>query len=200
MSEAGKTIAFFDFDGTMTTADTMFVFFKFARGSALFYLVFVLLSPVFVLYKLKLLSGHFAKEAALFMLFKGISQEKLQNFGVDFCEKKLETLLRKKALERWQWHKSQGHEVWIVSASCEEWLRPWADKNGMPLICSSLEYKNGRFTGRLRGKNCNGPEKARRIGETVDLSKYQNIYAYGDTSGDKQMLALATYPEFKPFR
>ena len=75
----GKTIAFFDFDGTITTQDTMFVFFKYAKGTWMYYFYVLLLSPVFVLFKLKLLPGQIAKEISLIVLFKGISKEELKN-------------------------------------------------------------------------------------------------------------------------
>ena len=34
-------------------------------------------------------------------------------------------------------------------------------------------------------------EKARRISSQFDLSRYPEVYAYGDTSEDLEMLALA---------
>jgi phosphatidylglycerophosphatase C len=34
-------------------------------------------------------------------------------------------------------------------------------------------------------------EKARRISSQFDLSRYPEVYAYGDTSEDREMLALA---------
>lgn len=198
---AGKTIAFFDFDGTITTADTMFVFFKYAKGTWTYYFYFWLLSPVFVLFKIGLLPGQTAKEISLRVLFGGIRKEELQRVGQAFCNEKIDALVRPKAWEKLQWHREQGHEVYIVSASAEEWLRPWTEAKNIPLICTSLLYMpDGRFTGRINGKNCNGPEKVRRIKEKIDLAEYQTVYAYGDTSGDKDMLALATYGEFKPFR
>lgn len=197
----GKTIAFFDFDGTITTADTMFAFFKYAKGTYAYYFYFWLLSPVFVLYKIGLLPGQTAKEISLRVLFGGMQRETLESIGKAFCHQKVDGLVRPKAWEKLQWHRNQGHEVYIVSASAEEWLRPWTEAKGINLICTGLLYTpEGRFTGRINGKNCNGKEKVCRIEQKINLAHYQTVYAYGDTSGDKDMLAMATYGEFKPFR
>jgi phosphatidylglycerophosphatase C len=63
-----------------------------------------------------------------------------------------------------------------------------------------LEVKNGVVTGKIDGKNCNGKEKAKRIKQAINLNEYDSIYAYGDSAGDKQMLALATYTYYKNFK
>jgi len=55
-----------------------------------------------------------------------------------------------------------------------------------------------RATGALDGANCRGPEKVRRLreafGEAVRLEA-----AYGDTDGDREMLALAEEQGLKVF-
>ena len=197
----GKTIAFFDFDGTITTKDTMLVFFEFAKGTWAYRLYFLFLSPLLILYKLRLLPGQVAKETTLKVMFKGMDGAEFIRLGRAFCEQKIDPILRPKAMERLNWHRSQGHDVWIVSASAQEWLRPWAETNGINLICTFLQYDaRNRLTGKIDGLNCNGHEKVRRIKEKIDLSAYETAYAYGDTRGDRAMLAMATYGEFKPFR
>lgn len=201
MTNPSKSIAFFDFDGTVTYSDTMFRFFRYAKGAWRYWFSFLLLSPVFVLYKLRLMSGRRAKEISLTFLFKGISEEELKNIGRNFCREKMNGLLRPKAMEKIHWHLEQGHEVFIVSASACEWLEPWCREQGLKVICTKLLYdKKGLFTGKIDGTNNNGPEKARRIKEAVNLALFDNIYAYGDTAGDKEMLALAHHAEYKPFR
>ncbi|MEW6528158.1 MAG: haloacid dehalogenase-like hydrolase [Spirochaetota bacterium] len=54
-----------------------------------------------------------------------------------------------------------------------------------------LEVKYGLLTGKFFGKNCYGPQKVKRIKEIYNLYDYQKIYAYGDSKGDKEMLAIA---------
>ena len=88
----------------------------------------------------------------------------------------------------------------VVSASAENWVKPWCDKYGLICLATKLEVKDGIITGKLNGRNCYGDEKVCRIKERLDLSDYHEIIAYGDSSGDKEMLELAHHPFYKPFR
>jgi phosphatidylglycerophosphatase C len=90
--------------------------------------------------------------------------------------------------------------VTIVSASPELYIRPWAERIGVTeVIASRLAFAEGRFTGRLLGANCFGPEKARRIEAELGPSGAARIYAYGDSEGDREMLALATHGHLRKF-
>lgn len=62
----------------------------------------------------------------------------------------------------------------------------------MELICSSLQQENGVLTGRYEGRQCVLAEKARRVRERYDLQSFDEIYAYGDTPEDRDLLGLAT--------
>jgi HAD superfamily phosphoserine phosphatase-like hydrolase len=103
-------------------------------------------------------------------------------------------------MERIQWHKAQGHKVVIVSASIACWLKPGCDRNGLELIATKLEIKEGIVTGKLLTRNCYGIEKVNRVKEKYRLDDYETIYAYGDSRGDKELLELANESFYKPFR
>ena len=79
----------------------------------------------------------------------------------------------------------------MVSASLDSWVKEWCLKQGIETICSILETKNGIITGKLGRGDCNGIEKAKRIREKFELEEYDKVIAYGDSSGDKEMLDLA---------
>ena len=120
--------------------------------------------------------------------------------GEDFARKRISILLRPGVLERIRWHQQQEHKTVIVSASLRYWLQSWCKENSLELICTELEENEGTVTGRLVPRNCFGPEKVRKIQERFDLKSYDTIYAYGDTRGDREMLAMAHQSYFKPFR
>jgi HAD superfamily phosphoserine phosphatase-like hydrolase len=98
------------------------------------------------------------------------------------------------------WHKHNNHQIVIVSASTEYWIKPWSEKMGLSLISTKLEIIENKLTGNFSGKNCHGEEKVKRIRDFYDLDKFENIYAYGDSDGDKQMLKIANKSFYKPFR
>jgi HAD superfamily hydrolase (TIGR01490 family) len=195
-----KEIAFFDFDGTITTSDTFLDFIKFSKGTLRFYLGFLLHSPWLAAFKLKLISNQSAKEKILKYYFGGMPAADFERLCREFTEKVVPKLIRPKALEEIKKFQQAGTAVVIVSASPENWIKHWADLLKVELIASKLEIKEGRITGKIIGKNCRGPEKVRRILEKYQVKDYEVIHAYGDTSGDLDMLKMATNSYFRPFR
>ena len=195
-----KKIALFDFDGTITTDDSLIKFIRFAVGDAKFMGGMILLSPMLSAYKLKLIPNYKAKQMMLSYFFKGMSETKFQEITNTYSLNLIDTILRPKAMEKIQWHQSQGHKVVVVSASIECWLKPWCDKHNLKLIATQLESRDGIITGRFHSKNCYGIEKVNRVKEAYNLDEYDTIYAYGDSEGDREMLELADERFYKPFR
>lgn len=195
-----KRIAFFDFDGTITTKDTLLEFIRFYKGSFYFYLGFVIYSPFIVAYKIGLIPNFVAKQKVISFFFKGTSVKEFQERCIAFSEQKLPALIRHKALDEIARLKSQGVPIVIVSASAENWIRNWADKQELGLMGTKLAVKDQKIAGSFEGKNCYGDEKVCRIEQEYTLADYSDIYCYGDSSGDKAMLAIATVPFYKPFR
>lgn len=174
-------------------------FIKFSRGRLRFCLGFLWNSPYLVAYKLKLISNQRAKERILSFFFKDMPDTSFRRECELFAKQVLPGLLRPKALEQIEKLKKDRCIVVIVSASPENWIEHWAEKNGLELIASQLEIVDGKLTGKIKGKNCHGPEKVRRILEKYVVKEYDEIYAFGDTKGDLPMLALATQKFYKPF-
>jgi phosphatidylglycerophosphatase C len=195
-----KKIAFFDFDGTITTKDSLLEFIKYAKGKWSFYLGFLLHSPYLIAYKLKIISNHRAKEKVLQFFFKDMPLEKFVSLCEGFSAEVLPDLIRPKAIEEIKRFSESGVHVIIVSASPENWILPWARMMHAELLATCLEVKDGKITGKIQGNNCHGLEKIRRIKCAFNLSDYDEIYAYGDSRGDEPMLALASHPFMKPFR
>ena len=101
--------------------------------------------------------------------------------------------LRAEAIERADWHRTQGHRLVIVSASLACYLRPIAQHLRFDaVLATELEVgTDGRLTGRMDGENVRGPEKARRLDawiarECPGTSPF--VWAYGDSSGDTRAL------------
>ena len=193
-------IAFFDFDGTITTDDSMLKFIRFVVGDLKFIIGLGILSPMLVIYKLKLIPNYKAKQLMLSYFFKGMAEKDFIAVARKYSLEHINTILRFKAMEKIQWHKDQGDKVVIVSASIECWLKPWCDRNGLELIATKLEINDGIVTGRYQTKNCYGVEKVRRVKEAYNLSEYSHIYAYGDSRGDKDLLSLTNECFYRPFR
>lgn len=195
-----KKIAFFDFDGTITTKDTLLEVIKYQKGRASFYAGFLLNSPVLIGLKLKLISNQAAKECMLKYFFRGMDFESFQQGCDGFIDNVLPAIIRPAAVNEITKLKAEGFEIVVVSASPLNWIKRWADANGLGLIATRLQTADDMLTGYIDGVNNNGDEKAVRIKAEFDLAKYHDVYCYGDSSGDKAMLALATKAFYKPFR
>lgn len=194
-----NVVAFFDFDGTITRKDTLFEIIRYQKGAFALYVGMAMLSPLLVMFKLKLISNQQMKEIVLRFFFRGMQLAEFQRLCDEFCKERLPGLLRPKALNAIAWHQAEGHQVYIVTASAENWVEPWSKSLNIPCLGSKLEVRNGTLTGALEGRNCNGDEKVCRIRDAVRLTIFNTIYAYGDSSGDKEMLALADQKHFRPF-
>jgi len=199
-NEALKQIAFFDFDGTITTKDSFLEFIKYQKGSFKFYAGFLLNSPFLVAYKVGIISNQLAKEKVMRFFFGETPVEKFQLICDEFSDNAIPSLIRPKALLEIKKLQEAGVEVVIVSASAENWLSNWCAKQEVALLATRMQQNNGRITGKIEGLNCHGDEKVRRVHESYDLSEFSKIYCYGDTKGDKPLLGLATFSFYKPFR
>lgn len=193
-------IVLFDFDGTITTDDSLFKFIKFVVGDIQLLLGMIYLLPMLIGYKLNIIPNYKAKEIMLSYFFKGMDEQAFINLTKEFSLNHIDTTVRPKAMEKIAWHKEQGHKVIVVSASMECWLKPWCNKNGLELIATKLKMDEGIVSGKFSSKNCYGIEKANRVKEEYPSSKYEYLYAYGDSRGDKELLELAKNSFYKPFR
>lgn len=190
-------IAFFDFDGTITRGDSFALFLRFVLGKR-FYIKVAQNIPTLLAYKLGMVDNSYTKEKILHSCFKGMPESVLQERCFAFRET-LESFCKASALEKMQWHKQQGHQIVLVSASFEEYLRPLCMQWGIDILATTMAVENGILTGKFSQPNCYGIEKEKRIKACYDLKQYEYIYVYGDTRGDKEMLALAS-PNLAFFR
>ncbi len=195
-----RRIAFFDFDGTITTKDTLLEIIKYHAGTSRYYLGFLLCSPYIIAWKLGLLPNYAAKERVMRFFFSNTPVEEFQRKCDAFANDVLPTLLRPKALDEIERLQQAGAEVVIVSASPGNWSQQWRTKLGLASLATRLQVKDNKLTGRFDGKNCHGEEKVCRIRDAYDLDAYDEVYSYGDSKGDKPMLGLATFAFYKPFR
>lgn len=184
-------LALFDFDGTITTRETMADFMVHAVPPRRQAWGRLLLAPCVTGYRLGLVSGVAVRAAVVRIGFAGVPLGLLQARGQTFAMTALPGLLRPEAMERIRWHRRRGDTVVVVSGGLDAYLAPWCAAHGLALVCSTLEHRGGRLTGRYLGAQCVGAEKARRVRAAYDLAGYERVYAYGDTHEDEALLELA---------
>ena len=108
----------------------------------------------------------------------------------------LDRRLRPEMVDQITWHRESGHELVLVSASLGAYLRPFARDHGFDhVIAVELEVgESGHLTGAMAGPNVRGPEKAVRLRSWLDGEEPELLWAYGNSSGDRELLELADVP------
>ncbi|MCS3529666.1 HAD family hydrolase [Chryseobacterium sp. JUb7] len=193
-----KKLYCFDFDGTLTYKDTMFMYLKFYDPTK-FRLQFLRHVPLFILLKLKLAETEKVKKSFIGSILKGQTQEKIEKKSKEFFEEHYPKIVRENALDFINNIDRDHTQSLLVTASLDIWAKPFADAFKMQLVSTRAEFKNGVFTGNFIGKNCNGKEKLVRIKSEIINNKYDKIIAFGDTSGDKPMLKWANEGHYQFF-
>ena len=192
-----RKIHAFDFDGTLTSRDTLLEFIRYACGTKAFVLGFLRHAHLLVLMKLHLYPNWKAKQRIFSYFFKGMDLKAFDSLCQHFADDNRH-LLRPEGIQTLRQAMAEGAEVLIVSASIDNWVQPFfPDAN---VLGTKIEVVNGSLTGRFLTKNCYGQEKVNRILALYPDRSTYHLIAYGDSRGDKELLSFADEAHFKPFR
>lgn len=197
--EQKKSLALFDFDKTITDRDSFLPFMLFALGYLWTMWIFLVFAPMGLVCFAGFIPRKKFKEMIFRHTIKGWTKEKFHDVALDFYQKKMRNWVKRSAADEIKKHLENGADVSLVSASPEDWLWPFTEEYGINLIATKLEIKDGVYTGNIVGNNCRKAEKVRRVKEVYDLENYSDIYAYGDSAGDFEMLQIADHPHFRYF-
>ena len=203
MLEAGpadaKVLSVFDFDGTLTHHDSFVPFLKFAFGKAEFCRRMVKLAVPGLRFLLRLTSRDALKAQLIRTFMTGVEKAWVQQQAQAYCQAYWNKLMRPSGLQSVADELKSGAVVTLCSASPALVLQPFADRLGIKLIGTELEVVDGVLTGKLTGNNCRCENKVLRL-EAVygDLGEYR-LRAWGDTRGDRELLAAAQDAHFRHF-
>jgi phosphatidylglycerophosphatase C len=182
-----STVAF-DFDGTLTRRDCMVPFLLRVAGPRAFASAVAAEAPAVARRDRDALKAGVVRR-----LLAGRLVDDIAEAGQRFAAEIMARRLRNDTLDRLRWHQSEGHRTVIVSASLRPYLEPVASSLGIDhVICTELEGRDGVLTGELIDGNCRGPAKAARLQAWLGAEPVE-LWAYGDSSGDDALLALARY-------
>jgi phosphatidylglycerophosphatase C len=195
-----KPLVAFDFDGTLTIRDSFGAFLGWRAPRSRFVSGLVRLTPAALRYVVDR-DRERMKAAAVAEFLTGLPKAELQAEAEAFCDTAWPRLMRPDALAAWRaWGDKGAHRV-IVTASPDLVVAPFARRLGAEdLIGTRLAFDGeGRVTGAFATRNCRGPEKVCRL-EAAYGPGLKLAAAYGDTSGDREMIAIAEEKGFRVFR
>ena len=221
------TIHAFDFDGTLTTCDTLLLFIRHARGRWALFSGLLRYSPLLVLMKLGLVDNGRMKERLFGHYFRGTLERDFEALCQSFAQSHTD-IFRPEGLRTIQQAIADGDRVVVLSASIDRWVRACLQQflvsgSQFQVVGTEIDVVDGRLTGHFATPNCYGSEKVRRLKEYIkeivsptgrDLEGWEGkevsptggysegacIIAYGDSRGDKELLAYADERHYKPFR
>jgi len=189
-----KKVYAFDFDGTLTTHDTLLLFIRFVKGRSGLLWCLLKYSPLLLLMKLGLYANWKVKQQVFTHCFGGWLEADFDACCVRFATC-FRHVLRPNELEIIERAKAEGSEVVIVSASVDRWVQPFFPM--VKVACTQVEVAEGRLTGRFQTANCYGQEKVRRLLELYPDRKDYQLISFGDSRGDRELLAFADEAYFK---
>lgn len=195
-----RPIVAFDFDGTLTIRDSYTAFLKWRAGPKAYAAGMVRLIPAALAYLIHRDRGRI-KAAATREYLRGVPRETLEADARRFAEQYSRSLLRPDAMATWKRWRGERVRLVIVTASPDLVVAPFARGLGADaLLGTQLAFDaQDRVTGDFVGPNCRGPEKIVRL-KAVFGEDFELKAAYGDTGGDREMLAAAELPGYRVFK
>ena len=190
---AGPTpLIVFDFDHTLTDRETLS---RFLLTQLPFWRVLraVLWIPLLLpLYGFQFGCREGFKRAVLRGFLSGLPSSDYVSRAQKYASRHLPQFLRADRKQLLRSYIEAGEEVWLVSGSLHAYLAPLAQSLGIRVVlaCEMAINRQGKLTGHLRGGNCWGPEKLRRLRHLEPLAE-RPLVMYGDSQGDRDLLAAA---------
>jgi len=199
VSEEPPVVAF-DFDGTLTVRDSFTAFLRWRAGKLGYVAGFIRLIPAALAYLVHRDRGRI-KAAAVRVYLKGAPRERLEADAREFAERFSRSLLRPDAVEVWKRWRTDRVRLVIVTASPDLVVAPFARGLGADAVIGTrLAFDaQDRVSGGFETPNCRGPEKVSRLKDAFGPD-FELRAAYGDTGGDREMLAMAEMPGYRVFK
>ena len=197
-----RFVAAFDFDGTLIRGDATRCFLFLLRGSAGLAFDLCTLTPQLLAWRLGLGSTAQLKEAVLNRALQSAPQRR-RLAALSQLPAILIAQLRPEAVARLRWHQHHGHRCLIVTASPEPLIAPLAKHLGVELVatgCSDFLQVQPTNPLLLTTLNCKGPEKLKRLELHLGFSPpAEQLEAYGDSRGDRELLQASGRPHWRSF-
>jgi putative phosphoserine phosphatase / 1-acylglycerol-3-phosphate O-acyltransferase len=130
-------------------------------------------------------------------MLRGRTEAELTEMGERIFTTRLATSIYPESRALVQAHHRKGHTVAVVSAATRYQIEPVArDLDMAHVLCTRLQVRNGRFTGKLLRPTCYGDGKATHVrrfarAHGIDISQ---SYFYTDSDEDLPLLEIVGNP------
>lgn len=191
--------AFFDFDGTLCPGDSIVPYLLFCVREGHCPPGLFMKAACLYLFRSLTKGGTMGAKEAAFVFLRGRNAEETDRIARAFFSRCLRKRFRREGVEEIEKCRREGMTVVVVTASAGIYTRVLPEFLPVDAVIATecLTDSEGRFIGEL-GPNCSGTEKANRIRAYLAArgtsGKPVIARAYGNSSSDIAMLALAEQP------
>ena len=194
-------IAFFDVDNTITRGSTLYFL-----GRGMYNRGFFTKRDIgaWVLANIRFRMTGTEKEEVISRFQKaatdfigGHDVKEIRTIGEEIYNEFVRPAIWNGTIELAKQHLDAGDEVWLVTASPEDFANLIAANLGFTgAIGTKAEIKDGKYTGNLTGKLLHGKEKAVAITELAKQRglELKDCYAYSDSYNDLPLLSAVGNP------
>ena len=190
----------FDFDGTLTRSDSLLGIIRHQRGTSGLMRVLILHAPKLLMMKAGQYPNWKVKQKVFRMCFGGMTLDDFNALCEDYARKQ-RGILRTDGMRCVDEALRRGCKVVVISASIDNWVRPFFQgREGIEIAGTQIEVVDGKLTGRFLTRNCYGSEKVARLLELYPDRKSYRLVAYGDSRGDRELLAYADEAHYREFK
>jgi phosphatidylglycerophosphatase C len=196
MAPDRPVVAAFDVDGTLTVRDCVRPFLLEVGGYRAVAAA-VVRRPAATVAATARRDRDALKEIVVGGVLRRRPVDEVERLGARFADRVRAGWLRADTLARLRWHQRSGHRTVLVSASLGAYLRPLGRALGVDAVLCTEPLVDGDVLGdRLDGRNCRAGEKVDRLrrwlaDEHLDDAE---LWAYGDSPGDRALLLAADHP------
>ena len=185
----------YDFDGTITAENSFIDFIDWHSGKVKTKLSQIVLAPWMYLFpsskrkkncKNKLLKRH----------FQGIKEQEFNRLCKKYAFERLPEIVMPDALHSIKEHIEGNGDVFIVSSSLPNYIKPFFSQYDLEVIGSEVDFINGNIALTL---DCSFEEKVNQIKKRIKLENYHEIHVYGNSSQDDAMMKLGTHTYYQLF-
>jgi alcohol-forming fatty acyl-CoA reductase len=197
---SAKSVAFYDLDGTLVDLNlvhaALFLLANLGEWSGRLKYLFGLAARLPRLYMAEQ-SDRRLLNAVLFEAFKGVSRDRLETLGEEYCERVLLHHFYPQAREIVEANRAVGLEAVLVTGSPDFIVVPLAERlNIRDFAANRLVFSGGLATGRLHAPVMAGEDKAEwceayAASRRVSLS---SCWGYADSYYDLPFLAAVGHP------
>lgn len=187
------TLAVFDLDHTLASRDTFVWYlggFLLLHPLRLFRCVTL---PVAVARFIGgLIDNRCLKEVFISSILGGVKRSELEAWTRVFLNLLVPRGLLRDGLRVVEVHRRAGHHLVLLTASPDCYVDQLGVRLGFhEVICTRLQWREARVSGRIEGQNMRGEEKAKELIALKERYKGCRVVAYADSPSDMPMLELA---------